>query len=370
MNLKSDLQSSGNLPAPCEFRAATLSVVLLLMATCFPARLFSAPANPGLDPVNQNVRHVDCNSHGTDRGFESIDAALASLNPTQENTIYVEGACRENANISGFEHLQLIARNGASITDASGGTASVVSILESPNVSVQGFTIVGAPYGSIRFPVTLTPSGNAEIDGMDCLHSNCSFSGNTVQAGFDGVFISGGRASFNGDVIENAADCDIFVTNNATVEAVGITLQGGVQGACGAAVAHNAFLWLQDSTVTNNTGDGLEIANSGSANIVHTSITNNGGNGVRLTSHSSLQLSSATLSPNFVGPGSTITGNAGAGVSIQDLSFAVFAPHVSNVVTNNNGGPPGLDVDCEPQFPGTHGALNNTGGGITNCVEP
>jgi hypothetical protein len=60
--------------------------------------------------------------------------------------------------------------------------------------------------------------------------------------------------------------------------------------------------------------------------------------------------------------GTTITGNGGDGVHLEDASFAGFQ---SATVTDNLSG---LDVNCAPQFTITH-FVDRTGG-ITNCVEP
>jgi hypothetical protein len=60
--------------------------------------------------------------------------------------------------------------------------------------------------------------------------------------------------------------------------------------------------------------------------------------------------------------GTTVTGNGGEGVHLEDASFAGFQ---SATVTGNLSG---LDVDCAPQFTITHFVART--GGITNCVEP
>src|SRR6267143_1329833 len=94
-----------------------LSLLLSLVAMSLAASGLEARPNPGPDTINKDVRYVECGS--TNKQINSINAALASLDPSEDNTIYVSGACSENVNITGFDRLKLIAQNGASINEAS-----------------------------------------------------------------------------------------------------------------------------------------------------------------------------------------------------------------------------------------------------------
>jgi hypothetical protein len=257
--------------------------------------------------------------------------------------VAVSGTCHENVVIRGFDRLTLIATPGTSINDASGGTADVITINDSSRVFLQGFTINGS-------------GGNNVID---CVDSNCSFAGNTVQgAASTGVFVNRARVSLSGDVIQDLAGDGMFVGFDASVQADGVTIQrnagAGVNGVSGTLIITN-------STVQNNAGDGIDVLQHGTAALSHTTVTGNGGNGISV-------LGSSTLQVGIFGElkGSSITANQGAGVFVRDLSFARFTSGVPNVVTNNLGG---TDVMCSPQFPATRGALR-IGGGTTNCVEP
>jgi len=318
--------------------------LLLLGGIFLPANVLAARPNPSPDSIDKDVRYVDCGS--ANKAINSINNALGSLDPSEDNTVYVRGACKENVTISGFDRLQLIAQNGASITDASGDTVSVISIDNSTRVSVKGFTLNGS-------------GPNAQTEVIDCTFSYCSFSGNTVQGGSDGVDVSrGARASFSGDLIQNNNGSGIFVGQNGFVLAIGLTTQKNGQGANVA----GGFLQINSSTIQNNSGAGIAVRLNGTVNMFASTVTGNGGNGVSVLSHSTLQLGS-------VGGviGSSITNNVAAGVQVKDLSFANFQAGVLNVVNSNLGG---TDVLCSPQFPGTRGALTSIGGGTTNCVEP
>src|SRR5262245_57666266 len=119
-----------------------------------------------------------------------IVTALGNLGP---NTIEVTGTCRENISLTGVSNLTLTAKDGASITDASGGTAPVINIERSQNCALNGFAIRGGG-GQLRTAIGCFWS------------SSCFLSRNNVQ-------ILGGTAivtaftsalSLNNDVLEQS----------------------------------------------------------------------------------------------------------------------------------------------------------------------
>lgn len=345
-----------------------LPVLLWLGGMSVPASAFAARPNPGADHADKDVRYVDCGS--SNKLMNSINTVLASLDPSEDSTVYVRGACRENVNITGFDRLKLIAQSGASISDASGGTAPVVVIFNSLRVSLQGFTINGSG-----------PSD--QTDGLDCDASNCTFIGNTFQASGDSVnVIRGAHASFSGDVFQDNSGDGLFIGQNAFVLATGVTAQRNGEGVRGQA---GSTLLIINSTVQNNGGAGITVSLNGTADIRHMSITGNAAQGIRVNRNGTAIVSQTTITGNagdgidvtdhstlIAGAGgevigNSITGNQGVGILVKDLSFARFTPGVPNVVKDNFGG---TDVLCSPQFPATRGALTNIDGGITNCIEP
>jgi hypothetical protein len=316
---------------------------------CLGGILFSTSvfaAQPGQNSIGTNVRHVDCGS--SNRLVKSINTALASLDPSQDDTIYVRGACKENVTVTGFDRLKIIARTGASISDASGGILPVVTVTDSMRVALQGFIINGS-------------GPTDQNDGIDCIASNCSFSGNTVQGAADGVNVfRGGRASFSGDIIQDNSDNGIFIAQITFVFANGVTVQRN--GTFGVAVGAGGNLQLNNSTVQSNAGPGIDIRQNATANVRQSTITGNGGDGIDVTGNSALQLGQVGAAM-----GSSITANQGVGILVKDISFVTFPAGVPNVVKDNLGA---KDVFCSPKFPATRGALTDIGGGTTNCVEP
>src|SRR5216684_4000213 len=255
-----------------------LSILLGFAGMIFPASAFAAPQSEGPISIDKHVRYVNCGSSNT--LFNSINKALATLDPSEDNTVYVNGACQENVNITGFDRLKLIAQNGASINDASGGTAAVVSITDSLRVSLQGFTINGSG-----------PSD--QQDGLDCTTSNCFFSGNTFQNADAGALVRrGGHAYFNGDIFQDNPGVGLAVLNNAYVLAIGITAQRN--GNAGVVVGGGSTLQIFDSTVQNNVVAGIRVG-SGNANIMHTTIMGNAGDGIQVTGNGTAGVSQTTI---------------------------------------------------------------------------
>src|SRR5437667_12849137 len=92
-----------------------------------------------LSSVGASVQAATLSVHcGATSGLTSINAAfkaLQSFESERPNTINVSGACHENVVIQSMDRLTLNAVNGASVTDASGGSLDVILIGDSRSVS-------------------------------------------------------------------------------------------------------------------------------------------------------------------------------------------------------------------------------------------
>lgn len=257
---------------------------------------------------------------------------LADSNPQGPNKITVSGSCKGNFAIQSMDRLTLIAKNGASLTDNSGGSLAVVDIEDSQRVTLQGFTINGGAQGIL--------CNTASV---------CYLTGNKIQGpggGFGVDVLKSSRAFLESNVIENWAR-GVFITGSAEVFSSNDVFHGN--GGSGIAVLNRSYFESLNSSVDNN-GVGIEAGGSG-VFLGGGTISGNGSDGVRVL---------AASEAIFSGP--TITANGGVGVLVQDASFAAF---LAASITGNLSG---MDIDCEPQFPMTR-FVDRTGG-ITNCVEP
>src|SRR5690242_14237999 len=96
--------------------------------------------------VQAKTVNVRCGA-ATNSDPTSITAALALLNPNGPNTLSVFGACNENVFINGFNRLTLAGNAGASVVDASGGTAQTILVVDSTDVVFRGLVIEGGLVG-------------------------------------------------------------------------------------------------------------------------------------------------------------------------------------------------------------------------------
>jgi hypothetical protein len=291
-----------------------------------------------------NAQAKNLNVHcGQKSAPTTIGQALKMLNPEGPNTLTVYGTCNENVAITTFDNLTLqAAPSGATINDASGGTADVIIIKDSTRITIQGFTINGGGEGILCFD-----------------HSLCRLNGNTIQGSSGaGVRLSRARATFTGNVIQNHSYVGLQVSNASQAYTNGDMIQGNSSG--GVLVGNGSFLVASATTVQGNSSIGVVIGtNSTLFSTGGNVITGNGDTGVLVLS----------ASVGTFNNGDVITANGyglaeygGNGVSIWDASFGRFLPGVN--ITGNFSG---IDVECRGQYPVAVGLENIA---ITNCVVP
>jgi Right handed beta helix region len=249
----------------------------------------------------------------------------------------VTGTCKENIVIGAFDHLVLqglpIATRIATLQDASNGNAPVVTIYNSYDVTLQGFSI------------------NGGSSGVGCFQDSfCTLYLNTIQqSGGEGVRIARSSAILqNSNILSNAGP-GITVANGGKLLTFSNTISNN-NGQAGIFVISGGNLTAQNDTINSNPV-GI-LAQSGSVvRVAGLTISDNAGDGVRLQSGSTALFG-----------GNVVTGNGGNGVAIHDLSFASFN---GDTISGNLTQP---DVACFPQYSATRGA--GTVGGTTNCMEP
>jgi hypothetical protein len=289
--------------------------------------------------VNAATLRVNCDSK---KGLTRIAQAISIVRHNElqgVNTILVSGTCRENITIQSMDNLTLTAQNGASITDASNGSADVVDIVDSRRISINGFTISGG------------------ANGVLCSnYSLCRFSSNTIQnSSGTGVWALASQVRFEGDTLQNHEARGLSVVNGSQAGGDSLTVQGNGNGVL---ILAKGTLILTNAVVQGNQGFGIRAVEGSTIRITASTITANHGNGVELDQATQARFEAFSDTNG-------ITNNGGVGVFLGDLSFAAF--DANSNVTNNGGG---TDVVCGTQFSATRGALTNIGGGTTNCTEP
>jgi Right handed beta helix region len=277
---------------------------------------------------------VNCSKGGS---ISSTLASLTSAGNTRGVIILVTGTCKENITIVAFDHLLLQASPIATLQDASNGTAPVVQVYNSYDVTLTNFTI------------------NGGLAGFGCFqYSYCTLLLNRIQqSGGDGVTLARSKGIVTSNNISNNAGRGITIRNSSSLLTTTNVVSGN--GGAGMGVISGSNLTAQSDTIQNNTS-GIEVSYTSVLRANDLTITGNSGDGVSLRSGSSAAFEQSIT-------GNVITGNGGNGVSINDLSFAEFDD--TNNVSGNLTQP---DVACNPQYSATRGA--GTVGGTTNCMEP
>jgi len=287
--------------------------------------------------VRAATLYVSCGGKGP---LTSIGAALKIVQFAGPSTINVSGACHENVLVQSLDRVTLNAVNAASISDASGGKFDVISIQDSRDVAVNGFTI--------------NAGAGESINGITCGDfSICRLSHNVIQGatgdGGAGLGVFGqAEATLDSDVLQNNS-IGLFMRSGTKVatRAGPFTSRDNGQGIN---IGRQAFA-LITAVVANNSGPGVVVQWQSTLELANGSISGNGNAGALVTQ------SSFTKFTN-----STISGNAAGGVVVSDLSMVNFA----GSTVNGNGG--GTDIVCNPQYSATRGVGGT--GGTTNCVEP
>jgi hypothetical protein len=280
---------------------------------------------------------------GGSSGLTSIGAAVRALQEEgagRSNTINVSGACVENVVIQSMDRLTLNALNGASIVDASAGNLSTVTIDDSRDVTLNGFTVSGG------------------LDGVDCLDGSlCRFNGDTVENAAQGAAIFVGADSYAliiGGALQNSA-VGLQVSNGSKAKLGGVSVHGNFSGLI---VNNGSLVLFFSSSSTANAGPGIQVAHGSTLVCGSCTVTGNSADGIDVA-----QSSNVTLSPNFGlanPPGYSVTGNGGVGISLESLSGAAFFGAQGSVSPNNGA----LDVACSPSF---SAAPNPPAPARTNC---
>jgi hypothetical protein len=326
-----------------------MSRLKVVLSLCLPLVLLMSAST-----VRAASLYVNCGAKG---GLTSIAAAVKVAQFAGPSTINVSGACHENVLIQNIDRLTIAGSNGASITDASGGTADVVDIQNS-RVTITRMTIDGLD--------------GVNNDAVDCEQgSHCTLIGNTIQGAAEplGVYATA-SAVIVGGVLQNGTSDGIFIFGD--VVTVGVLIQGNPTGVVvrfGGRVRMGVVDPLsfpgfaRTPTTIENNGAGVQVlqAQFACAGCV---IQRNAGDGINADVSSAVDVQPAfPLNGSPVAP--SVTGNTGNGVVLGDLSSGRFAGPPSTVSGNGQ-----LDILCNSPTSVSRGALTAAGGAAhTNCTN-
>ena len=335
-----------------------MNSIRLLRYSC--ALLLLILASTAADAVTLSV---NC---GAKEGLTTINGALHALKTipiSGPNTINVSGKCSEYVLIQNMDRLTLNAINGASITDASNGTHEVIDVDNSHSFTLTGFTITTTCPSNCQTGAGAGADAISCYDGADCLLINNTISGAANGSGVGVYALS--KVNVRGGTLQNNF-YGLFTNDSGEIFVSGVTIQNNYNGVFlnhGGVISIRAGVdGVTPSVIANNTGRGIDT-NLGATVVVKApaEITSNGAEGINLVLGTKL----------FVGGGGpgvvSISGNAGPGVSINDVSIARFA---GNAHVTGNASP---NIACNAATVVTVGAVSAAGGiaGLpyTNCAN-
>jgi parallel beta-helix repeat protein len=237
----------------------------------------------------------------------SIGNLQGTINGTQPgNVITVAGSCSGNIVIRNDLQRIVLDGGGTAVIQAADPNSPALSI-RGKGVTVQGFTIIGGSVG-----IEVNRGSNAVINNN--IIQNTDGHGIVVdQLGF---------AVITNNVITNNPGAGIWVSESSTArigfnqETETVASLNTIQNnAIGVIVSNASSARIVGNNISNNTGDGIEVLRNSQADIASNAISGNGGDGIEIGEDSFIQLGEDTGSSIYNLPNSTVTNNSGFGIN-------------------------------------------------------
>jgi len=211
-----------------------------------------------IHPISLHAANVTVGCAGATGTFDysNITDALNALHAVspRDHQITVSGTCSELVTVSDFENLRLIGTAGRAIADPGpsvAGPGFVLSVVQSTNVLVQGFTLRGS-------------GKNGRGVGIVCCSNEVDFQQCTFQQGNTGLFLNRfANASMEASTVQNNALAmrisgqSVMTIGSLDPNSASTVIQGNDTGV---QVDENAQASLYGSTmVENNSGVGVNV---------------------------------------------------------------------------------------------------------------
>jgi Right handed beta helix region len=252
----------------------TLASAILLMLFLLPASSHAADVTVGC-------------FGGSGGAYPSINAALAAIGPVGPSTITVTGTCTESVGLFKARSITIVAPVAGG---AGSGGATIVGLqdndtfdigLFSQNIALQNLEIRGNPASSIGLGVSIFNNSQANIILCN-IHDNPD---GGVSAD------SSSQVALDSSILQNSSNGDgLDVTNDSTADMVSTTIQ-------------------------NNGGFGITVFNRSGIVIRRQNLIQNNAGGVGISAVDSSKVQMQTADPALF---TTIQGHALNGIQIGD----------------------------------------------------
>jgi hypothetical protein len=296
---------------------------------------------------------------------QSLSAAVAALPPNGPNTITVTGTCNnENVVINNMRSLTIVAgAGGAKIVQSQDSDTFDISL--SQDIHLNGLEIAGVPGSTPGFGgagVFFTQASEVQINGCD-IHDN---EGGGVTATMGSLLFLNNTTIRN----NNPGGDGLDVLSNSTANVIGSTIKDN-GSACttlpnceangvGVFTNHSFVVFRGGNNLIQNNGDQGIGARNGSSVFLNgpTTIQGHNWNGISLRSGSHLQINNPAV---IRGNGSGCPSNTALLVSLSQACGGISAGENSTVVlragtiSGNSGA--GISIQLSTNL--------NLGGGVT-----
>ncbi len=264
-------------------------------------------------------------------------------------TILVNGTCNENITITWEKPYIILDGQGAATITALNPAVSTVTVL-SKTALIKGFNITGGLNG-----IQVVRGATATIDG------------NNIQSGMYGIVVAQTSfAAILNNTIESNPTAGVVVADSAAAY-FGINSPSDTaaqpniiqSNAIGVIVSGSSHAKIIGNTISNNTGNGIQIVKGSQADIANNTIDGNGQNGILVAQNSGVNLGKDTGTTIFDLPNSTAVNNGGNGLKCTTGGYVD-----GRLGTLNGSGfsPTSFTTNCVnslvPLFPGVSGATD------------
>ena len=278
---------------------------------------------------------VNCQTGG------SLNAAIAALNPADQNTVTLTGGCTENVVVSGFTYL--VIQGPAVLNQPASGLA--LNIQNSSQILIQNVTFTGVAGGTNTSP--LVSVSNSQSVGF----TNCLF----MESGGMGLQVISSGVGLNGGMVMQNAWQGIVVSGASSLGLNGWDV--------------NSPVTVLDNGMAGANYDGIDVFQGGMLNMgPYVQVIGNSGNGITLAGASvSACCGSAVGTPNStntnpMSPGPVIAANKGWGIYAGNYSTVTLVGNNSGtpavIISNNTQGGMVVDTSWAGLFYGVNVANN------------
>lgn len=287
--------------------------------------------------------YVDCGAGDTVSA--ALDAAAGHIGPV---VITIAGVCTENVGVNRSDVTLVGSTPDSGLT--AGVEASTVFVGDAERVGLRDLTInagnagiEGAPGSSFQ-AVGVTVQGAATWGVLAGPGSAADVRNSVIQDGQGfGITARAGAVYLQDTLVQRNVD-GVHAESGGDVTGFGVESTGNSRN--GVVAAFGGTVSLVDSTVSGNSDFGVHVLSNGTASVVSTLVEDNGADGLQAGQNSVVHVGDSTVQGNLNGVtaaqastvvlfGSTIADNTFDGIRLDDQANGTGGP--GSTISGNGG---------------------------------